>query len=312
MHKGLIMANKTSKRSKFNFLDTHLFDAFLAASETQNFTQAAQMTHMTQAGVSQHIAKLENQLNQPLFKRIGKRVELTPMGRRLVDYINEQKRLQYNFLKEIGLYRQEEDNVIKLGIPERLMFLNEVIDFLNEINQQDEFVLEIALASSEEIYSKIVSGELNFGLVSGFKVPEGIEYQEFCSEEFVLTVGNKDSEFYDKQFVKYPDSDEVYSYWQEKYASSNKRRLSYIQSARIRRVADAVDLVSEGLGSGVFPYHMISQYIESEKLYVPLNNVSITGKVCFAYSNKPGKQPSELLQSILDNSIEHQLEKPQL
>lgn len=303
------MANKTSKRSKFNFLDTHLFDAFLAASETQNFTQAAQMTHMTQAGVSQHIAKLENQLSQPLFKRIGKRVELTPMGEKLVEYINEQKRLQYKFLKEIGVYQQDDENVIKLGLPERLMFLPDVIDFLNRLNQKEDLVLEIALASSSEIFNKILSGELNFGMVSGFNVPEGIEYQDFCTEEFVLTVGSSETEFYDKQFVKYPDSDEVYSYWQQKYANSKQRRLSFIQSTRIRRVADAVDLVSEGLGSGVFPLHMIKQFIDSEKLYIPLNDVSISGKVCFAYSNKPGKQPNLQLQDVLNDCRKVEVEQ---
>lgn len=294
--------SKTSKRTKYKFLDSHLFDAFLVASETQNFTQAAQITHMTQAGVSQHIAKLESQLNQPLFKRIGKRVELTQVGEKLVEYIKEQKRLQHKFLSEIGHFAYNDKNVVKLGMPERFMFMKEIINFLNKLNDHDKLVLEIALMPSDEVVKKIQTEELNFGLISGFNIPPEIETQEFCEEEFVLTVGKDKRELYDQQFIKYPDSDEVYSYWLDKYSDAKERRLSFISAGRIRRVADAVDMVSDGLGSGVFPYHMVGEYIDSGKLFIPFNDVSITGKVCFAYDNKPGKEPLPILQRLIDES----------
>ena len=48
----------------FTLLDTRLFKAFMAAAETRSFTHAATRAHMTQSGVSQHIAKLEEQIGR--------------------------------------------------------------------------------------------------------------------------------------------------------------------------------------------------------------------------------------------------------
>ena len=45
---------------EFRDLDTTAMKAFYHAATTQNFTEAAQRAHMTQSGVSQHIAKLES------------------------------------------------------------------------------------------------------------------------------------------------------------------------------------------------------------------------------------------------------------
>ncbi len=53
---------------------------FLAVAATENFTRAAERLHISQPSVSQQIAQLERILNTPLFRRIGKRVQLTEAG----------------------------------------------------------------------------------------------------------------------------------------------------------------------------------------------------------------------------------------
>jgi LysR family cyn operon transcriptional activator len=53
---------------------------FLAVAETENFTRAAERLGITQPSVSQQIAELERILGTALFRRIGKRVQLTEAG----------------------------------------------------------------------------------------------------------------------------------------------------------------------------------------------------------------------------------------
>lgn len=53
---------------------------FLAVAEAENFTRAAERLRITQPSVSQQIAHLERTLRTPLFRRIGKRVQLTEAG----------------------------------------------------------------------------------------------------------------------------------------------------------------------------------------------------------------------------------------
>jgi len=53
---------------------------FLAVAETENFTRAAERLRVSQPSVSQQIAQLEHALRTPLFRRIGKRVQLIEAG----------------------------------------------------------------------------------------------------------------------------------------------------------------------------------------------------------------------------------------
>ena len=59
---------------------------FLAAAETGGFSSAARRCAVTQPSLSQQIAKLEAELETPLFDRLPRRVRLTEAGRRLQRY----------------------------------------------------------------------------------------------------------------------------------------------------------------------------------------------------------------------------------
>lgn len=52
----------------------HLLESFEATVRLGNLTRAAQELHVTQGAVSQHIRKLEQFLEQPLFRRQGQRL----------------------------------------------------------------------------------------------------------------------------------------------------------------------------------------------------------------------------------------------
>ena len=58
-------------------------ETFLAVCQTENFTRAAQLLHITQPAVSQHIHALEEQYGAKLFRYEGKQLFLTPAGRLL-------------------------------------------------------------------------------------------------------------------------------------------------------------------------------------------------------------------------------------
>lgn len=54
---------------------------WLALAETGSFSRAADRLHITQSALSRSIQALEDELGGPLVDRIGKRNELTPLGR---------------------------------------------------------------------------------------------------------------------------------------------------------------------------------------------------------------------------------------
>ena len=53
---------------------------FLAVSQTENFTRAAERLRISQPSISEQITPLELALRTPLFRRVGKRVFLTEAG----------------------------------------------------------------------------------------------------------------------------------------------------------------------------------------------------------------------------------------
>ncbi|PRY04283.1 LysR family cyn operon transcriptional activator [Pontibacter ummariensis] len=62
---------------------------FLRAKELLNFTEAAHSLHISQSTLSQQIKQLEEELNTPLFNRIGKRVTLTEAGELFATYASQ-------------------------------------------------------------------------------------------------------------------------------------------------------------------------------------------------------------------------------
>lgn len=57
----------------------------IALAETGSFSRAAQRAHLTQPALSRSIQALEAELGVSLFDRVGRRSELTPMGRETLE-----------------------------------------------------------------------------------------------------------------------------------------------------------------------------------------------------------------------------------
>lgn len=66
-------------------LERHELEAFLTLAEELHFGRTAQRLHVSTARISQTIRKLERRVGVPLFNRTSRRVELSPLGRRLHD-----------------------------------------------------------------------------------------------------------------------------------------------------------------------------------------------------------------------------------
>jgi DNA-binding transcriptional LysR family regulator len=57
----------------------------IALADTGSFSRAAERVNLTQPALSRSIQSLEEELGAALFDRIGRRAELTPMGREILD-----------------------------------------------------------------------------------------------------------------------------------------------------------------------------------------------------------------------------------
>lgn len=64
-------------------LDLHRLAQFVAVTDHENLTEAADQLHLTQQALSSAMRQLEKSLGVDLFDRRGRRLVLTEAGRRL-------------------------------------------------------------------------------------------------------------------------------------------------------------------------------------------------------------------------------------
>ena len=70
----------------FRPLNFHHLEVFYAVARHLNFSRAAEELYISQPAVSKHVKDLERDLGVDLFRRNGRRVELTDAGRLVYDY----------------------------------------------------------------------------------------------------------------------------------------------------------------------------------------------------------------------------------
>jgi len=65
-------------------LDLRQLEILRAIAESGSFTAAGERLHVSQSAISRQILLLEEEFNEPLFLRIGRRVQITPTGEKLL------------------------------------------------------------------------------------------------------------------------------------------------------------------------------------------------------------------------------------
>jgi DNA-binding transcriptional LysR family regulator len=82
---GGVNARSAPEDSEGTAVEQRDIEIFLTLAGELHFGRTAERLHVSTARVSQVIKKLERRVGAPLFERTSRRVELTPIGRRLAD-----------------------------------------------------------------------------------------------------------------------------------------------------------------------------------------------------------------------------------
>lgn len=81
-----------------------LLAGFEAAARHGNFSRAADELHLSQSAISHQIQQLEEQLKQPLFRRVGRGVELNVAGEVLLKSVQRSMTVLHSGLGQIATY----------------------------------------------------------------------------------------------------------------------------------------------------------------------------------------------------------------
>lgn len=178
----------------------------LAIAEQRNFTKAAEKCFVTQPTLSTQIQKLEDELDIIIFNRNKKPIELTEVGKKIVEQarniVSEAERIQDIVDQQKGFIGGE----FRLGIIPTIMptllplFLN------NFINKYPKVKLKIEELTTEEIISRLNEGHLDAAIVATPLAIDTIKERVLYYEPFVAYIP-QNHRLHQKELIKTSDLD---------------------------------------------------------------------------------------------------------
>lgn len=157
----------------------------LAVAEHQNFTKAARKVFVTQPTLSMQIQKLEEELEVQIFDRTKKPIELTEVGKKIVEQarniVNESDRIQDIVDQQKGFIGGEfKIGIIPTIMPTLLpMFLN------NFTKKFPKVKLKIEELHTEAIIEKLQDGHLDAAIAATPLEQENLKERVLYYEPFV-------------------------------------------------------------------------------------------------------------------------------
>lgn len=147
-------------------MDSQSLQAFLAVARHRSFSAAGEALHLTQPAVSKRIATLESQLGVKLFDRIGRQVQLTDFGIKLIP--RAQQILQHieDTRRELLSASERIAGPLSLAISHHIG-LHRLPPVLKAFSQQfPEVQLNIQFTDSEAAYQEIQRGQIELAVIT--------------------------------------------------------------------------------------------------------------------------------------------------
>lgn len=156
-------------------LNLHQLDAFVRVARLGGFSRAAGQIHLSQAGLSILIRKLEERLNLKLFERTTRSVSLTPGGRALLPLAERMLADAQAILSFSEDLAEQRRGRIVFAVPPQ--YASTVLPaVLAEFNREFPRVSVVFRECvNQEMVSRVYSRDVDFGL--GFGVEENSELE---------------------------------------------------------------------------------------------------------------------------------------
>ena len=157
--------------------------------ETGHFTKTAEKLFMTQPGVSQHIKKLETELNVSLLTKIGKRFELTEAGREVYLYACRQEKTEANLKEKIqndSPYSGECRFAMSGSLSMQLYPL-----LLKRQLEHPQLTISLEAAPNSRIAQLLLDNHIQLGLMTQQLPSADLDYKVIGNEELCLIVSNQ-------------------------------------------------------------------------------------------------------------------------
>ena len=256
-----------------------------------HFTRTAEKLFMTQSGVSQHIKKLEKQLENQLLIREGKTFSLTAAGIQLhhkgLELLRATEELE-------ALIKQDEAYVGRVKIASPGSVGLKLYSHLLDLQQlHPKLVIDYRFAPNKDIQQALADRTLDIALITELTDNSSLLSEKIAEEPLVLVTSNKVKTIswktlIDLGFISHPDAE----HHGRELLSMNFKVFEHVEQFHCNGFSNQISLildpVSRGLGFTVLPLFAVKAYLPqntikihplktsvSENLYLCVNRHSI-------------------------------------
>ncbi len=246
-------------------MDLRQLEMFQAIVETGSFTRAGERLFVSQSAISRQIKLLEEELGDQLFKRIHRRIHLTPTGAIVLQHsqriFNEVRLLNSEIADLTHLQR---GSLHLAGGMSVCTYLFPAL--LKEYKSQfPNIEIRIATGMTEEILRMLRSNEVDLSLLSlPFDDPD-LEVIPALSEEMVLVM-DENHPLAAKPQIAFSDLPPYTFIHFERGSNTRKvvdrifweERVQFRNTMELQNVEITKPLVARGLGISVIPYPAVA------------------------------------------------------
>lgn len=249
---------------------------FTTLVDTGHFTQTADLLHMTQPGVSQHIKKLEQACGYQLITRYNKQFEITEQGQLVYQYAQQQTH-QYQTLMSNLQTDSPYEGTCKLACSGSFA-LSLYPQLLRLQQQHSKLHFHLEATPNHKILDNIENNTIDMGIVTQnpanthFKttmigreplclvLPLQYEHHELTNELLIACglVDHPDAQYYLTKYFQHCG-----------YHHLANIKIEHLPiTSYINQLNQILVAVAEGIGFTVLPKSAIDHFTDKHKLYV--------------------------------------------
>lgn len=256
-------------------LNSSWMESFRILCEERSFTRAAERLHMTQPGMSQHIAKLEERLGTKLVEREAPGFLLTEAGEKTRALAQSRWREERAFLDSLD---DEDADKGKLSLTCSGSFATFLYPRLMEwMAEAPGLSLTLHAAPEESIVQGVLSGAFDFGIVSGDQRHPRLAVERLGGESLDLVLPGEwqgrtlsFSDLQDLGYIQHPDGPRyadlvLGANFAPEYRGAEKLRIR----SSVNQIGQIPAPVAGGLGYTILPRSGILAFPDRDKLSSP-------------------------------------------
>ncbi|MBB5340351.1 LysR substrate-binding domain-containing protein [Tunturiibacter gelidoferens] len=166
---------------------------FRAVAEEMSFRKAAEVLHLSQPAVSQHVHALEEEAGVQLFDRArgaghGSQISLTEAGRVLLGYANAAAEMMVEAQRALAALNDEADGPLRLGASTTVAqyLLPRILGAF--LKQYPQVKLSLVSGNTEQIVEAVAEKKVALGIIEGPAMRRDVKTERMAQDEMVLIV----------------------------------------------------------------------------------------------------------------------------